>query len=485
MKVKHALVLPGRTAALLAVLLLVSLATIALAVACGGEDEEAPTGTPTAAVTGTAKPTAAATATAKPTATAAVTPTAATTATAKPTAAATATPTTPPTAEVTVTPTAVVSGPGITDTEIILGADCPLAGAFGAVYATIPQATKAYFEYINDTEGGVCGRKIVYKVEDNGDDPAKGLEVVRKLVEQDKVFAIVGSLGDSPHPAVYDYLNENSVPDILCSAGTGMFGADPEGHPWTIQMIPSYKNEARFFGRYISENLPGKKVAVLYPNIQQGYDHLQGIKDGLDPEKNKIVSEQSFEVSAVSISSQVINMKNSGAEVVTTVANPGFTAQAIAEAGRQGWHPQWMISYINSDEMMFQFVQPVELLDGAISFQALKMAVWTDEPAVAEHHRIMREYDGPSPTNFTVYAQVLAEVAVEALKRSCDNLTREGLMDAVESIKDFHSDLLLDDVNISFSDTDHTAFETGHMLRVVVENGKGRWEYFGPLVEFR
>jgi ABC-type branched-subunit amino acid transport system substrate-binding protein len=355
----------------------------------------------------------------------------------------------------------------------------------GAVYATIPQATKAYFEYINDTQGGVCGRKIVYKVEDNGDDPAKGLEAVRKLVEQEKVFAIVGSLGDSPHPAVWDYLNENSVPDILVSVGTHMFGADPEGHPWTVQMIPSNRIEATFFGRYISENLPGKGVAVLYPNIQQGYDHLQGIKDGLDPEKNKVVSEQSYEVSAVSISSQVINMKNSGAEVVTTVASPGFTAQAIAEAGRQGWHPQWMLSYINSDEMMFQFVQPVALLDGAISFQALKLAVWTDEPAVAEHHRIMREYDGPSPTNFTVYAQVLAEVAVEAFKRSCDNLTREGLMDAVESIKDFHSDLLLDDVNVSFSDTDHTALETGHMLKAVVENGKGRWEYFGPLVQFR
>jgi ABC-type branched-subunit amino acid transport system substrate-binding protein len=480
MKVKYALVLPGRTIALLAVLLLVSLATIALAVACGGE-EEAPAGTPTAAVTGTPK----ATVTGTP---AAATATRTVVATATPTAAATATPTTPttpPTAEVTVTPTPVVSGPGITDTEIILGADCPLAGAMGAVYATIPQATKAYFEYINDTQGGVCGRKIVYKVEDNGDDPAKGLEAVRKLVEQEKVFAIVGSLGDSPHPAVWDYLNENSVPDILVSVGTHMFGADPEGHPWTVQMIPSNRIEATFFGRYISENLPGKGVAVLYPNIQQGYDHLQGIKDGLDPEKNKVVSEQSYEVSAVSISSQVINMKNSGAEVVTTVASPGFTAQAIAEAGRQGWHPQWMLSYINSDEMMFQFVQPVALLDGAISFQALKLAVWIDEPAVAEHHRIMREYDGPSPTNFTVYAQVLAEVAVEAFKRSCDNLTREGLMDAVESIKDFHSDLLLDDVNVSFSDTDHTALETGHMLKAVVENGKGRWEYFGPLVQFR
>jgi len=132
---------------------------------------------------------------------------------------------------------------------------------------------------------------------------------------------------------------------------------------------------------------------------------------------------------------------------------------------------------------MFQFASP-ELLEGSISFQALKLAAWTDDPAVAEHYRIMREYDGPSPTNFTIYAQTLAEAAVEVLSRSCDNLTREGLMDALESIKDFHSDLFLNEVNISFSDTDHTGLQTGKMLRAVVEDGKGKWEYFGPLVVF-
>jgi branched-chain amino acid transport system substrate-binding protein len=438
MKVKYALPLPGRITALLAVLLLACVILIPLTVACGEEEEETittPSGTPTAAATGT------------PTTTAA-------------------------------------EAPGITATEIILGADCPLAGAMGAVYATIPQTVEAYFKYINDTQGGVCGRKIVYKLEDNQDDPAKAMEVVRKLVEQDKVFAMVGSLGDSPHPATWDYLNENEVPDILVSVGSHMFGADPEGHPWTVQMIPSNRIEGVFFGEYISENLPGKKVAVLYPNIMQGTDHLEGLKESLDPAKNEIVSEQSYEVAAVTIASQVNSMKNSGAEVVTTVASPGFTAQAIKQADRLGWYPQWVISYINSDEMMFKFVSP-ELLEGAISFQALKLATWTDEPAVAEHHRLMSEYGGPSPTNFTVYAQTLAEVALEALNRSCDNLTREGLMDALESIEDFHSDLFLDDVYVSFSDTDHTGLQTGHMLRAVVEDGKGKWEYFGPLVEFK
>jgi len=433
MRVGHVVPLPGRTIVLLAVLLLACVAVIALAVACEEEEAATPTpgATPTAAATGTA------------------------------------------TAEV----------PGITDTEIILGADSILSGAMAAVYATISQATEAYFEYINDTQGGVCGRKIVYKLGDNQDDPAKAVEAVRKLVEQDKVFAIVGSLGDTPHPAVWDYLNEQGVPDILCSAGSHMFGADPEGHPWTVQMIPSYRIEGTFFGEYISENLPGKKVAVLYPNNQQGLDHLQGVKDGLDPDKNEVVSEQSYDVTAVSVSSQVNNMKNAGAEVVTTVASPGYSAQAIKQADRLGWHPQWFLSYINSDEMMFQFASP-ELLDGAISLQALKLAAWTDDPAIARHYEIMDQYGGPTPTNFTVYAQALGEVAVEALSRACDNLTREGLMDALESIEDYHSDLFIDEVNISFSDTDHTAFQTARMLRATVEDGKGKWEYFGPLVVF-
>ncbi len=350
MKVGHVVPLSGKSTALVAFLLLACLAVVGLAVACGEEEEETPTpgGTPTAAATGT--------------------------------------------------PTAAGEVPGITDTEILLGADCPLSGALGAVYATIPQATEAYFNYINDTQGGVCGRKIVYKLADNGDDPAKAMEAVRKLVEQDKVFAIVGSLGDTPHPAVWEYLNENEVPDILCSAGSHMFGDDPEGHPWTVQMIPSYRIEGTFFGEYISENLPGKKVGVLYPNNQQGADHLQGVKDGLDPDKNEVVSEQSYDVGAVSISSQVSNMENDGAEVVTSVATPGYNAQAIKQADRLGWHPQWFLSYINSDEMTFQFASP-ELLEGTISLQALKLAAWTDDPAVAQHYEIMDQYGGPTPTN--------------------------------------------------------------------------------------
>jgi branched-chain amino acid transport system substrate-binding protein len=388
-----------------------------------------------------------------------------------------------PTATETDSPTATGKVPGITDTEIILGADVPLAGAMGAVYATIPQATKAYFDYINDTQGGVCDRKIVYKLEDNQMDPAKAAEAVRKLVERDNVFAIVGSLGDVPHGGVWDYLNEEGVPDFLLSAGAHKFVADPEGHPWTIQMIPDYRNEATFFGEYISENLPGQKVGILYENQVFGYDGLEGTKMSLDPDKNEVVSEQSYESTAVSVRSQIANMKNDGAEVVVLYTTPGYTAQAIKEADNLGWDPQWFMSYVNSDEMLFQFIT-ADLLEEAITTQTYKLATWTDDPAIAEHHRIMEEYGGPSPTNFTVYAHSLGEVAVEILSSTCDNLTREGLMEATESLTDFHSDLLLDGIDISFGPDDHTAIGNGRLLKVVVQDGKGEWEYFGPIFTY-
>jgi ABC-type branched-subunit amino acid transport system substrate-binding protein len=401
-----------------------------------------------------------------------------------PTASGTAATTAAPTGTAAASPAPAGAVPGISDTEILLGSEAILSGTMGAVYATIPKTVSAYFDYINDTEGGACGRKIVYRVEDNKDDPAVALEVARKLVEQDKVFAMVASLGDGPHPASWEYLNEEGVPDILASAGGHRFGADPQGHPWTVQMIPSYTIEGTFFGQYISENLPGKTVGVLRDNSTLGIDGVAGLRKGLDPSKNQIVGEESFEYTAVSINSQVANLKKTDAEVVVMLTSPGFTSQAIKQADRMGWHPQWFMGYTNSDDMMFLFAPP-ELLEGTITFQALKLAAWRDDPAIARHYELMQKYDGPAPSNFTVYAQALAETAVEILSRSCDDLTREGLMDAVHSIKDFHSDLMLDGVNVSFSPTDHTGLQQGRMLRAVLdEKGQGKFEYFGPLYEF-
>ena len=385
----------------------------------------------------------------------------------------------------TATPTAVASPgaqvPGVTDTEIILGQHMSLTGTYGAVFATLPQAQEAYFNYINDTQGGVCGRKIVLKVEDDEDDPAKGLEAVRKLVEKDKVFAFVGNGGVAAHPAAWEYLNEQGIPDLLVAGGIYRFYADPEGHPWTVSAIPDYRLEGRMYGEYISRNLPGKKVGMLYANHEGGWDGLEGLKEGLDPEKNELVSEESFELTDVDIRTPVQRIYNAGAEVLILHSGPGPTAQALKAADRLGWKPDAVFAqYSNSDPLLFMTVRP-ELAEGMIMLQAFKLADMTDDPAVARHYEIMRDYDGPAPGNFTIFSQVIAEVAVEVLSRACDNLTREGLMDAMESLRDWHSDLAPEGINFTVTDTDHLLIESTRFLRVVVEDGKGRFEYFGPV----
>jgi hypothetical protein len=176
-------------------------------------------------------------------------------------------------------------------------------------------------------------------------------------------------------------------------------------------------------------------------------------------------------------------MKETGAEVALCACIPGHAAQAIKGANKMGWKPQWFIGYVNSDPLMFIYASPEEM-EGTITFQALKLSTM-DDPAVAAHKDIMQKYGTMAPGNFSIVGQVAAELTLNALNDTCDNLTREGLMAAVESIRDYQSELTLPGVTISISDDDHVGFEDMRFLRAKLVDGKGEWEYEGDLISFR
>ena len=141
---------------------------------------------------------------------------------------------------------------GVTARTIVIGGTFPLTGPASA-YAPIAPAMKAYFAYINSRKGpdgkrGVYGRQIIFKYYDDGYNPANTVQLTRKLVEQDKVFATVGQLGTEPNLAVRAYLNQLKVPQVLVSTGATEFGADWKEYPWTIGWEPDYIAEGRFFG---------------------------------------------------------------------------------------------------------------------------------------------------------------------------------------------------------------------------------------------
>jgi branched-chain amino acid transport system substrate-binding protein len=463
------------------------------AVACGGGGEKEATRTPTATrtATGTVRPTGtvAPSATPKLTATVIATATPKLTATVAPSTTPQSTATAAPTAtEVapTATPPPVTAGPdeGIFPDKIVLGSHFVQSGVWGASFAPVLKGIQGYFNYVNAEKGGVCGRKIELKAEDDQYDPALAVSVTRKLVEQDKIFAFVAGLGTAAHSAVWEYLNEKGIPDLWVMAGEHMFNADPHGHPWTVPALPDYVVEGTIFGKYISENLPGQKVGILYQNDDFGRNVLEGLKNGLDPTKNELVSPQSYESTAIDIRSQVANAKQAGATVMVCACIPPPAAQAIKGATAMGWRPQWLIDYVDSDPIMFSFATPEEV-EGTLSLNGNRLIDWTDDPAVARHIEIMNKYGNYPPGNYTIEGQVAATLMEEVLNRSCNNLTRRGLMDAVESLRDYQGDLGLPGVTITITPDDHLAVEAMRFLRAKVVDGRGVWEYEGELMSFR
>jgi branched-chain amino acid transport system substrate-binding protein len=426
------------------------IALLALAVACGGgDDEENGTGTPSASGTATTV----------------------------------ATGTAP--AEGTQTPS-TEKVDGITDTQIILGSHFVQTGTYGAAFSPVLSGLQAYLKYVNEEKGGVCGREVVLKAEDDQYDPAKAVEVTRRLVEQDKVFAMVANLGTAAHSAVWDYLNEKGIPDLWVMTGAHKWN-DPQGHPWTVGFLPDYMVEGTIFGKWIAENMPDAKVGILYQNDDWGSDVLAGLKEGLGP-NNELVSEESYESTAVDVRSQVTNIKQQGAEVVVCACLPGTDAQAIKGADQMGWDPQFMIDYVASDPLMFSYASP-KIMEGVVTLQANKLSTWTDDPAVAFHRQIMLKYGNVAAGNYTMVGQVVGQLTEEVLSRTCDNLTRDGLMDAVESLKDFAAPpdqaMTLPGVSTTISDDDHIVTESMRLLRAKLVDGKGEWEYEGDLLSFR
>jgi branched-chain amino acid transport system substrate-binding protein len=366
--------------------------------------------------------------------------------------------------------------PGVTDSEIVLGQHTPLSGSAAAVYKPIALAQEAYFDYVN-SQGGVCGRRIDLRVEDDFYDPARALDATKRLVEQDKVLAIVGGLGTASHSAVYEYLNDKRVPDLFVSSGARKWGSDPERFPYTIGFIIDYTSEGTIIGRYISSHFPGRQVGVLYQNDDFGKDGLAGLKSGLDLEKNRLVSEQSYESIDTDIRSQVLNLREDGAEVVVAYSLPSFSAQLIDGANRLGWEPQIVLSYVNTDPVMFEYVPP-EVMEGVLATGYLIPPDRTAEPAIARHRQIMADHDGPEPSNYSLYGQALAETLVRVLSDACDELSREGLVHAAESLRGFHPSVLLEGIDVNLSPSDHYAVQALQMHRAV----SGRWEPFGDIV---
>jgi branched-chain amino acid transport system substrate-binding protein len=371
---------------------------------------------------------------------------------------------------------------GATDTEIKIGQTNPFSGPASA-YATIGKTQAAYVKMIND-QGGVNGRKINLIQYDDAYSPPKTVEQVRKLVESDEVLLTFQVLGTPGNAAVQKYLNSKKVPQLFAATGASRF-TDPKNFPWTMGFNPNYFVEGRIYGQYIIKNHPNAKIGILYQNDDLGKDYINGIKAGLgDKAASMIVAEASYEVSDPTIDSQILKIKDAGADLFFSASTPKQAAQAIKKIAELDWHPVHILDINATSVGAVMKPAGLEASKGVISVNYGKDPLdptWKDDPGMKKYFEFMAKYypDGDKDSSFNTYGYSTTQLLIHVLKQCGDDLTRENVMKQATSLKNVQLDLSLPGIVNSTSPTD---YRVNKQLQMMKFNGE-RWELFGPILE--
>jgi branched-chain amino acid transport system substrate-binding protein len=371
---------------------------------------------------------------------------------------------------------------GATDTEIKVGQTNPFSGPASA-YATIGKTQAAYIKMIND-QGGVNGRKINLIQYDDAYSPPKAVEQVRKLVESDEVLLTFQLLGTPSNAAVQKYLNSKKVPQLFAATGASRF-SDPKNFPWTMGFNPNYFVEGRIYGQYIVKNHPNAKVGILYQNDDLGKDYLNGIKAGLgDKASSMIVAETSYEVSDPTIDSQIIKLKDAGADLFFSASTPKQAAQAIKKIYELGWHPVHILDINATSVGAVMKPAGLDASKGVISVGYTKDPAdptWKDDAGMKKYLDFMAKYypDGDKESNFNVYGYITTQLLIHVLKECGDNLTRENVLKQATHLKNVQLDLTLPGI---VQNTTPEDYRVNKQLQMMKFNGE-RWELFGPILE--
>jgi branched-chain amino acid transport system substrate-binding protein len=371
---------------------------------------------------------------------------------------------------------------GVTQTEIKIGNTNPYSGPASA-YGTIGKVIGAYFKKINE-EGGINGRKVNYITYDDAYSPPKAVEMVRKLVEQDQVAALFQTLGTPTNTAIHKYVNSQKVPHLFVATGATKWN-DPKNFPWTMGWQPNYQTEGKIYAQYIMKNFPDAKIGILYQNDDYGKDYRKGLVDGLGEHAKKlVVMEQTYEVTDPTIDSQIVNLKNSGANVFFNVTIPKFAVQAIKKAHDINWKPAHFLNNVSSSLATVLKPAGLEASKGLITALYMKEITdpqWKNDKGFTDWVAFMKKYypEGALDDQGNAFGYTVAQAMVTVLKQCGNDLSRENILKQAASLKNVEFPLLLPGIKVNTSPTDHAPIEQEQLAKFDGE----RWALFGELYD--
>src|SRR5438876_2072610 len=372
--------------------------------------------------------------------------------------------------------------PGVTPTEIKIGNTNPYSGPASA-YGTIGKALAAYFKKVND-EGGINSRKINFVTLDDGYSPPKTVEMVRRLVEQDQVAFVFQTLGTPTNSAIHKYLNEQKVPHLFVATGATKWG-DPRNFPWTMGFQPNYQTEGRVYAAHVLKHKPDAKIGILYQNDDYGKDYLKGFEDGLgEAAKKLIVLKQSYEVTDPTIDSQIVNLKQSGANVFFNITIPMFAVQGIKKSHDIGWKPLHFLNNVSSS--LGTVLKPAGLdaskgLITALYMKEITDPQWKNDKGFLDWVAFMKKYypEGALDDQSNAFGYNVAVLMAQVLKQCGNDLSRANIMKQAASIKNLELPLLLPGIKVNTGPEDHAPIEQEQLAKFDGE----RWVLFGELYD--
>ena len=381
----------------------------------------------------------------------------------------------------------VATDVGISDNTILLGNTIAQSGG-AAVYATIANAELAYFTYVNNTKGGINGRKIIFKILDDAYTPANAVTLTKQLVEQDQVFAMFSGLGTQTQTSVRDYLNGKKVPQLFVATGATTFMADYSMHPWTIGWQPPYQGEGRIYAKDIIANHPNAKIAVLYQNDDYGQDYLKGLTDGLGSSASLIVAKESYDATAAppTIAAQLTKLKASGADTLFIFGIPPYAIAAQAIITKLGWAPLTYLNSVSNPQLYMGLAAKAgAALKNVTSVSYIKDPTdpqWASDPGMQLYKTVIANCSTCDANNgFNIYGVAVAYTMVDVLTQAGSNLTRQNVMNIASSQLNENNPFLLPTVVVKTSSSDHFPITQEQ----VITWSNGGWHLQGSIIDER
>jgi branched-chain amino acid transport system substrate-binding protein len=348
---------------------------------------------------------------------------------------------------------------GVTSEEILVGTWAPLTGPASNL-SIIAKGMDAYFAYVNEEEGGVHGRKLNLLIKDDGYDAARTPAVVEELVDEVRVFALLGGNGTANCLAVKDYIAIKLLPWINPGSGARVWTSPMNAYVFST--FPPYVTEGRILSKYVTDELEAEKYGMFFQDDSFGREGQEGVRLGLRASNDEITVAEAYTVGDNDLAEVAQKFKDEEIDVIFVwTITEGAAALANAIEALEDYDPQIVATQVLADPLMFDLAG--EGWDGAIVASSVPVST-TDEPSVVKARDIIEKYgNGIEFGTYAMWGLARAEVLVEGLRRVGPDLNRLKLILALEGIKDWSDNFL--GTSISFSAENHQGLNAVYLSK--------------------